>query len=72
MKFQDIVRNGKKSQRQEMIACLVLDGMGMGTIYAYLSGARVPRFAYQNRICQYVKDIYDVTCTPEELFPVGD
>lgn len=55
-----------------MIACLVLDGMSMSTIYAYFSGARTPRLAFQNKICQYVKDIYNVTSTPEELFPEGN
>ena len=72
MNFRDIVSSGKKSQRQEMIACLVLDGMSMSTIYSYLSGARTPRLVFQNKICQYVKDTYNVTSTPEELFPEGN
>lgn len=69
MSFVEIIRGGTEDQRKKIISLLVLDGVAMSTIYAYISGNRRPRRPYRKEMCKHVLSVYKIKVKPEDLFP---
>lgn len=69
MTIKEIMNSATQSQRGEVIAAIIKDGVAASTAYAYCNGGRRPKRLYQVNIQKYVKKYIGWEVPLEELFP---
>ena len=56
-------------QRNELLTLIVMDGVSYPSAYSWCNGNRRPKPLYQERIKGYVKDVFGIEASVDELFP---
>ena len=69
MNIKKIWETASQKQRNELMTLIVMDGVAYPTAYSWCNGSRRPKPLYQERILKYVKDVFGIESTAEELFP---
>lgn len=69
MEIKKILETASQKQRNELMTLIVMDGVAYPTAYSWCKGSRRPKPLYQERILKYVKDVFGIESTAEELFP---
>ena len=69
MAIKKIWETASQKQRNELMTLIVIDGVAYPTAYAWCNGTRRPKPRYQENIRKYVKDVFGVEESVEELFP---
>lgn len=69
MNIKKIWETASQKQRNELMTLIVMDGVAYPTAYSWCNGSRRPKPLYQERILKYMKDVFGIESTAEELFP---
>ena len=69
MAIKEIWETAGQKQRNDLLTLIVMDGVSYPTAYSWCNGTRRPKPLYQENIRKYVKDVFGVEESVEELFP---
>ncbi len=69
MAIKEIWEAAGQKQRNDLLTLIVMDGVSYPTAYFWCNGTRRPKPLYQENIRKYVKDVFGVEESVEELFP---
>lgn len=69
MDIKKIWESADLKQRNELLTLIVMDGVSYPTAYSWCNRTRRPKMLYQKNIRKYVKDVFGIEESIEELFP---
>lgn len=69
MEIKEIWESASREQRDSLTMLIMMDKVSFSAAYSWCTGARRPMPLYREKIRGYVKEVFGIEATAEELFP---